>query len=70
MLSLRATHAAPFRLIMSALLLEISSSALVEPTPAFLEVFASEFQKDGFLFDLPDEKSKKSFLISQIKHFR
>ena len=60
-----------FGLIMTlgALLVKLSSSMVV-PSPTFIEAFASEFQSEGVIFTLPDDYSKNSFLLGQVKHFR
>ena len=70
MLKLMKNHATPLRLVMGSLLVKISSS-LVLPPPSLLEAFANEFQSERVIFALPDDKkSKNSFILSQIKHFR
>ena len=70
MFKLMTNHADPCQLMMGVLLVKISSS-LVLPPPSLLEAFANEFQSERVIIVLPDEnKSKDSFILPQIKHFR
>ena len=56
-------------LLMSALHVQPSSSSVI-PSPEVLEAFVVEFQKEGITIVLPENKSNKWPLLSQIKHFR